>query len=715
MTRYELDEYVKCAMDPVYFINTYGVALNITKEPVEVKRIKCFPYQEEVLRKYKDHRNNIVLKSRQCLPAGTYVNTPNGEITIEKFSKGDSIFSYNFNNNTVESDYVSDAWCSGKINCLNVYFNDSRNVEVGENHPFWVINKNNWIAAKDLEINDEVLDIDLNIVLVKDIQSTGFKLCYDISVSKNENFFINGLLVHNTGLSVITAGFVVWTLLFKNDQSVLIIANDRNGAVRFLTTVKQFLNYLPRFLLPTEENHKDNETEIVFAKKENGIVKPANKVKAVAAGRNAGRGETPTLLIMDEAAFIENADSIWTAASPALSATKGKCIMISTPFGTGNLYHKTWVAATKEEGTFKQTSIHWTQHPVFSIGMEEKMDEYGRMYWTSPWYEAESEKLNHDRVKISQELDLSFEGSRALVIESHLTDRYKKELTGKERPPLFYNFKQDGSGFTTINTNFWIWKKPEINEHFIISADVGRGDGADYSTIQILNAVTLEQVGEYQGKIPPDLFASIIYKVAMEYNKAYVVIECNSFGLATCLTLKNHLKYDYRRIYHSKSIKKLVNHHFSVAVDEDGEIPGFQTTKDTRTLIIAAITSYVRESKIKINSIRLLTEFETFIYNNTKAEHAPGFHDDLIIALGIGLVIRDQEFQNVFHSKDYYKNMLAAISYSNSNNSAIGKESVEEEFKHKAQEQYRIPDTSNKGTTNDDDLRWLLGNIISRE
>jgi len=575
MTRDELQEYLKCAQDPIYFLNKYGKILNIAKTPVQLDDLECFPYQEDILRKFQKHQNNIVLKSRQ------------------------------------------------------------------------------------------------------------------------------------TGLSVITAGFVVWTTLFKIDQKVLIVANDRNGAVRFLSTVKQYLDYLPAFLLPSSRE-KDNESEIIFSNK--------NSVKAVAAGKNAGRGETPSLLILDETAFIENADSIWTAASLSLSGTKGKCIMISTPFGKGNLYYNTWTAAVEGKGDFVPTEIHWTEHPVYNKGKELKMDEFGRTYWTSPWYEYQCEQLQHDRVKIAQELDLSFEGSRALVIDSHIIQKHKDQIKATERPPYFFNFRAEGSGFTDLKTDFWVWKKPVPNANYIVSCDVGRGDGADYSTIQVIKAVgDLEQVAEYQGKIAPDLFASIIYKVAMEYNKAYVVIECNSFGLATSLTLKNQLRYDPRRIHHSKSVKKLVNHHFGVQADEESEIPGFQTTQQSRILIIAALTSYLRDSKIKLNSIRLMNEFDHFIYDGVKATHEKGKHDDLIIALGIGLMIRDKEFESVFLSKEFYKSMIQAITYSNSKNPDEGLKIKEDEFKAKAQEQYKMPDISRTSSTNDDDLRWLLGDINTRE
>jgi len=506
---------------------------------------------------------------------------------------------------------------------------------------------------------------------------------------KNQNNIV--LKSRQLGLSVVTAGFVAWTLLFKIDQRILIVANDGAAAVRFLETVKQFLNYLPKFFYDPKKDDEINNQKYIGLR--NG-----NWVKAVASGKQAGRGEALTMLILDEVAFIENADDIWMGAGLALTATKGKCIMISTPFGTGNLYHRTWVAAEKQEGSsFVPTTIHWTEHPVYSVGKELRKDEFGREYWWSPWYEHECERFNFDKIKIAQELDLSFEGSKALVIESHIITKYRQDILVKGEPICYYDHTIGENCFVNnVKTNFWVWEKPLDGHNYIVSSDVGRGDGSDYSTIQVIDANELKQVAEYQGKIPPDLFAHLIHKIALEYNKAYVVIECNSFGLATCLVLKNQLRYDSSRIYHSKSIKKMVNHHWNVDVDENGEIPGFQTTTTTRPLIINSLTSYLRDRKIELNSKRLVTEFDTFIYNGVKPEHSSGYHDDLIIALAIALYIRDTQFQNVFISKDFYKSMLDSFSHSASEN----------KYNVNKPKTPGIYDSGDKRV--DDDLSWLL-------
>lgn len=506
---------------------------------------------------------------------------------------------------------------------------------------------------------------------------------------RNQNNIV--LKSRQLGLSVITAGFVVWTLLFKIDQRILIVANDGAAAVRFLATVKQFIQYLPKFIYDKEKDEGKNNEK--FFSLNNG-----NWVKAVASGKQAGRGEALTMLILDETAFIENADDIWMGAGLALTATKGKCIMISTPYGTGNLYHQTWVSTLKGENDFVGTTIHWTEHPMYSIGREQRKDEFGNLYWWSPWYEGECKRFNFDRIKIAQELDLSFEGSRALVVDTNIIKRLEQNVLVNGNPEYWYDWTLTEDRFINdIKTNFFVWEKPIENFNYIVSADVGRGDGDDFSTIQVIDANECRQVAEYQGKIPPDVFAQLIAKVATDYNMAYVVVECNSFGLATTLALKNHVRYDSSRIYHSKSVKKMVNHHWDVKTGQEEEIPGFQTTVTTRPLIISSLVAYLREGKIVIRSRRLLEELNTFIYNNQKPEHAPGYHDDLIFALAIGLYIRDTEFTNVFISKDFYKAMLDAMSYSKG-------EDKNPLYTNKSKGAFR----NSKDEGIDDNLSWLL-------
>lgn len=506
-----------------------------------------------------------------------------------------------------------------------------------------------------------------------------------------------------TGISVVTAGYVAWRLMFSIDEKILIVANDGAGAIRFLESVKVFINNTPDWLKPMEV--KNNEKYISFTNN--------CWAKAVAASPEAGRGESLTMLILDEVAFIDNADSIWMGAGMAVSQTKGKCIMISTPNGTGNLYHRTWVASIKNENNFNRLEVHWTENPISAKGLEVRVDDItGKEYRWSPWYQEQIERLEHNTVKIAQELDLSFEGSKYLAIEHAIIEKYDKEIKNY-KINCYYNHSFWGANpagnrdfdvsdrFTKNKTGFWIWDLPMEGKRYIVSADVARGDGKDYSTIQVLDAATLEQVAEYQGKLGPDSFAHLIYRVAMDYNEAYVVVEANSFGLATCLELKNKLKY--KKLYHSKSIQKMVEHYSRIKIDEGEDVPGFQTTARTRPLLVSCLMKYMRSNELKLKSQRIIEEFKTFVIVNDKAQHEPGFNDDLIIALGIGLFIRDTEFENVMLGQKLFSTMLDAIDFSSSSYSG-------QAAKAKDGEKGSSPIYGSAADEiADDDLGWLLG------
>ena len=206
------------------------------------------------------------------------------------------------------------------------------------------------------------------------------------------------------------------------------------------------------------------------------------------------------------------------------------------------------------------------------------------------------------------------------------------------------------------------------------NCDVARGDGSDFSTIQVLDALNLRQVAEYSAKISPDQFATVIRDISIAYNMAYIAVECNSFGLVTSLKIKNDLKYPSDKIFHSKSAVQLFNRDWRMEVAKDEDIPGWQTTTKTRPVLIAALQKYMREGEIEINSERLLDEFQTFVYtstgkgsNDVKPQHAPGYHDDLIFAFSIALVMRDSEFHNIYWSAENINAMMAGIQVQTSN------------------------------------------------
>ena len=154
------------------------------------------------------------------------------------------------------------------------------------------------------------------------------------------------------GISTLSAGYSLWLMLFQEDKNVLVIATKQEVAKNLVTKVREMHNYLPSWLKGTTV--EDNKLSLRF--------KNGSQIKAVSSSGDAGRSEALSLLVIDEAAFIDKIDEIWASAQQTL-ATGGKAIILSTPNGTGNFFHKTWVAAEEGRNKFNTIRLHWSLHP----------------------------------------------------------------------------------------------------------------------------------------------------------------------------------------------------------------------------------------------------------------------------------------------------------------------------------------------------------------
>ena len=151
-----------------------------------------------------------------------------------------------------------------------------------------------------------------------------------------ENPYSIVLKSRQLGISTLTAGYSLWMMLFNQDKNILCIATKQETAKNMVTKVKFMYDNLPSWL---KEKQKPSEDNKLTLRLNNG-----SQIKATSASSDAGRSEAVSLLIIDEAAFINNIGEIWASAQQTL-ATGGGCISLSTPYGTGNWFHKTWVAA----------------------------------------------------------------------------------------------------------------------------------------------------------------------------------------------------------------------------------------------------------------------------------------------------------------------------------------------------------------------------------
>jgi len=419
-----------------------------------------------------------------------------------------------------------------------------------------------------------------------------------------ENPYSIVLKSRQLGISTLAAGYSLWLMLFHKDKNVLCLATKQETAKNMVTKVKFMYDNLPSWLkVPADENNK------LTLRLNNG-----SQIKAVSAAGDAGRSEAVSLLIVDEAAFIENIGEIWASAQQTL-ATGGGAIVLSTPFGTGNWFHQTWVKAETQDNDFLPIKLPWYVHP--------ERDEV--------WRKRQDELLGDPRLA-AQECDCDFSTSGDVVYYPEHLEYY---MTTHVTDPM----EKRG-----VDSNLWVWESPDYTRSYIVMADVARGDGKDYSVFHVFDVETNAQVAEYRSQLPPKEFGYLLCGIATEYNEALLVVENANVGWST---LDAIIERGYRNLYYSpKSDISTSDTYINKYEDHSKMVPGFTMSLRTRPLVINKGREYFGDHSVIIRSKRLIEEMKVFIWKNGRAEAQTGYNDDLVMSYSMGMYLRDTALKN---------------------------------------------------------------------
>jgi hypothetical protein len=229
--------------------------------------------------------------------------------------------------------------------------------------------------------------------------------------------------------------------------------------------------------------------------------------------------------------------------------------------------------------------------------------------------------------EFAQEYDCDFLGSGNSVIEPDNLSFYEQTYI---QEPVERRF---------MGGDFWIWSYPNYSRNYIISADVARGDGSDYSAFHVIDVESCEQVAEYKSQIGTREFGHMLVSVATEYNNALLVPENANIGWDVINTI---IEKGYQNLYYSPRAYGEMNiDKWMAKIDNEQTVPGFTNSQKTRPLVISKMESYIRDRHFVFRSKRLLEELRVFIWQNGKAQAQNGYNDDLVMSLGIGLFTRD--------------------------------------------------------------------------
>jgi hypothetical protein len=443
---------------------------------------------------------------------------------------------------------------------------------------------------------------------------------------RDEQYIIT-LKSRQLGISTLAAAYSLWLMLFHKDKNILALATTQATARNLVTKVIFMYDELPKWLkLPSVEKNK------LSLRLKNG-----SKVQAKSSSPDAARSEAVSLLLMDEAAFIDNVDDTFTAAQQTL-ATGGQCMALSTPNGVGNWFHQTWEKAETGENSFVPIRLPWTVHP--------ERDQ--------KWRDQQNADLGPRMA--GQECDCDFLASGDTVFEPE--------------DMLFYEetYQKDPLERRGVDGNLWVWEGVDYSKSYMVVADVARGDATDYSAFHIFDIENCTQVAEYKGKIAPGDFGQMLVGIASEYNEALLVIENANIGWAT---IEKVLEREYRNLYYSPKNHLDTVESYMSKWERDQLVPGFTMSARTRPLVIAKMIEYLREHSVTLQSKRVMSEMRVFIWKNGKAQAQERYNDDLIISCATALYVRDTALRLRQQGMDLARAQLSSFTTLNARNNAI--------------------------------------------
>jgi len=495
----------------------------------------------------------------------------------------------------------------------------------------------------------------------------------------NENI---ALKYRQAGVSTVTAAWVSLKIAFAKKtkpEKILIIANKLDTSQEMANKIRMFISQWPSWVGIDFSVDKNSQKHY---KTNNGC-----EVKAVATSKDALRGFTPTILVFDEAAFIDADSDFWAACMASLS-TGGKVIVVSTPNGYDPIYYEIYNQANRGMNDFKISEMFWFRDPRYTkdlylvktkdiihyllnkteyqkedivswenISFEDRNYDELKLIMNSgykpcsSWFEGMVKKLKYDKRKVSQELECNFLGSGDNVFDSLLMQRVKENMIKEPQNKMMGN-------------SLWIWKEPVMGHKYVMGVDVSRGDSEDFSSFQIIDFDTREQVAEYVGKLPPDTMAEICYKWGNMYNCFIVIDITGGMGVSTSRKLQ---ELGYKNLYVDGVDLANKWKYDPKALDK---IPGLNFN-NKRVQIIASFEEAMRH-EFKIYSSRLFDEMNTFVYVNGRPDHQKGQHDDLIMSIAMATYVAESSFSSLEKVTEQTKAMLE--SWSVSNNEQVNKQ-----------------------------------------
>ena len=427
----------------------------------------------------------------------------------------------------------------------------------------------------------------------------------------HENRFNICKMPRQTGKSTTVVSYLLHYAVFNDNVNIAILANKASTARDLLGRLQLAYENLPKWMQQGVLVWNKGSLEL-----ENG-----SKILAASTSASAVRGGSYNVIFLDEFAFIPNhiADQFFASVYPTISSgQKTKVIVVSTPRGMNHFY-RMWHDAERGKNEYIPTEVHWSEVP-------------GR---DSVWKEQTIANTSEQQFRV--EFECEFLGS----VDTLISSAKLKSLVYDE--PIKRNAGLD------------IYFEPIKNHDYVLTVDVARGVGIDYSAFVITDITTFPHkiIGKYRNnEIKPMLFPSIIVDIAKAYNNAFILCEVNDIGDQVASIIQYDLEYDNLLLCSMRGrAGQIVGQGFSGKKTQ----LGVKMSKTVKKVGCSNLKTLIEDEKLIFNDYDIISELTTFIQKSNSFEAEEGCNDDLAMCLVIYAWLVAQEYFKELTDQDVRK------------------------------------------------------------
>ena len=427
----------------------------------------------------------------------------------------------------------------------------------------------------------------------------------------HENRFNICKMPRQTGKSTTSVSYLLHYAVFNDSTNIGILANKAATARDLLGRLQTAYENLPKWMQQGIISWNKGSLEL-----ENG-----SKILAASTSASAVRGMSFNILFLDEFAFVPNhiAESFFASVYPTITSGKStKVIMVSTPHGMNHFY-RYWHDAERSKNEYIPTDVHWSEVP-------------GR---DANWKAQTIANTSEQQFKV--EFECEFLGS----VNTLINPAKLRNLVYEE--PI------------TRNAGLDIYEKAEKEHNYIITVDVARGLGNDYSAFIVFDTTEFpyKVVAKYRNnEIKPMLFPNIILDVAKGYNNAYVLIEVNDIGDQVASIMQYDLEYENILMASMRGRNgQIVGQGFSGKKTQ----LGVRMTAAVKKLGCSNLKTMLEDDKLLTCDYEIISELTTFAQKHNSFEAEEGCNDDLAMCLVIFAWLVQQDYFKEMSDNDIRK------------------------------------------------------------